>query len=54
MLELDTKKMLKDGIDFYISENGVWMTEYVDPKYIVLGDYITVVKKIDKSKYNLD
>ena len=54
VLELDTKTMSKDGIDFYISENGVWMTEYVDPKYIVLGDYITVVKKIDKSKYNLD
>jgi len=33
VLLIDTTKMLADGIDFYISENGVWLTDHVDPKY---------------------
>lgn len=27
-------KMHKDGIQFYQSDNGVWLTDYVDTKYI--------------------
>lgn len=27
-------KMYADGVEFFISENGVWLTDYVDPKYI--------------------
>jgi len=31
---IDSKKMYNDGVKFYISRNGVWMTEFIDPKYI--------------------
>lgn len=34
VLVLDTKKMLADGIEFFKSENGVWLVDHVDPKYI--------------------
>lgn len=27
-------QMYEDGIEFYRSENGVWLTNHVDPKYI--------------------
>lgn len=35
ILVIDAHRMYKDGIKFYLSENGVWLTEYVDPKYIL-------------------
>lgn len=35
VLSVDTKKMREDGIKFYQSRNGVWLTDYVDPKYLV-------------------
>ena len=35
VLIINAKKMYEDGIKFYISENGVWLTEYVDPRYIL-------------------
>ncbi|WQJ53460.1 MAG: RNA 2'-phosphotransferase [Wendovervirus sonii] len=35
VLMIDTKKMHEDGIKFYLSSNNVWMTEYIDPKYII-------------------
>ena len=34
LLSIDTKKMYEDGVKFYLSNNGVWLTEFVDPKYI--------------------
>lgn len=34
VLKIDTKQMYEDGIKFYLSNNGVWLTKYVDPKYI--------------------
>lgn len=34
VLEIDVEKMVNDGIKFYLSENDVWLTEYVDNKYI--------------------
>ena len=34
LLEIDTNEMLKDGYKFYISENEVWGTKLVPPKYI--------------------
>ena len=35
ILAINAKRMYEDGIKFYLSENGVWLTEYVDPKYIL-------------------
>lgn len=35
VLVINAKRMYEDGIKFYLSENGVWLTEYVDPKYIL-------------------
>ena len=34
VLEIDAKQMREDGIKFYLSNNNVWLTKYVDPKYI--------------------
>ena len=31
---IDTKTMVKDNIKFYISDNEVWLTDFIDPKYI--------------------
>jgi len=36
ILTIDAKQMLADGIQFYKSENGVWLVEYVDPRYFVV------------------
>ena len=35
VLEIDAKQMHEDGIKFYLSNNGVWLTEFVDKKYII-------------------
>ena len=35
--EMDNEDMYiykYDGIVFYVSQNGVWLTDYIDPKYI--------------------
>ena len=34
VLEIDARRMSEDGIRFLVSRNGVWMTEFVDAKYI--------------------
>ena len=34
VLKIDAKQMREDGIKFYLSNNDVWLTKYVDPKYI--------------------
>ena len=34
ILIIDTESMERDGIPFYLSANGVWLTEFVAPKYI--------------------
>ncbi len=34
VLIINTKKMFDDGIKFYLSQNGVWLTKYVDWKYV--------------------
>ena len=34
ILTIKTGEMFQDGIDFYLSENNVWLTDFVDAKYI--------------------
>lgn len=36
ILEVDAKAMYADGYQFYLSNNGVWLTDHVPPKYINL------------------
>ena len=36
VLKVDTKKMFKDGAKFYLSRNGVWLTDYVATEYLSL------------------
>ena len=34
ILTIKTKKMFDDGVQFYLSDNNVWLTDFVDAKYI--------------------
>ena len=34
VLTINAEQMTKDGCKFWLSNNNVWLTEYVDPKYI--------------------
>jgi len=34
ILIIDAQIMTKDGYDFYLSKNGVWLTEHVAPQYL--------------------
>ena len=34
VLEIDTRDMVKHGVKFFISANGVWLTDFVEPKFI--------------------
>ena len=52
VLKIDTKKMLEDGLKFYLSKNGVWLTDYVDTKYIINEPYFKIIKKAEKRRYN--
>ncbi len=36
LLKIDGNKMIKDGFDIFISENGVYLTDFVPAKYISL------------------
>lgn len=36
VLKIKAEEMEKDGIRFYLSRNNVWLTKYVDKKYIEL------------------
>ena len=33
IFKIDAKQMVMDGFKFYLSENGVWLTDYVSFKY---------------------
>ena len=39
VLVIDAKRMAEDGHRFFLSRNGVWLTDYVDPKYIAMTGY---------------
>ena len=34
ILKIDAYQMSEDGLVFFQSENGVWLTDFIDPKYI--------------------
>lgn len=34
VLVIDAKRMAEDGLHFFLSRNGVWLTDYVDSKYV--------------------
>jgi len=34
VLAINCKAMVADGIEFFKSANGVWLTDFVDPKYM--------------------
>ena len=36
IIKIDAKQMINDGNKIYISNNGVYLTEYVNPKYMVI------------------
>lgn len=35
VIKIDCRKMLADGCKFYLSNNGVWLTETVKPEYFI-------------------
>ena len=35
VITIDAAAMVRDGVEFYRSENGVWLCEHVEPKYFV-------------------
>ncbi len=35
VLAIDAKRMSEDGNKFFLSRNGVWLTEFVDAQYII-------------------
>lgn len=37
ILKIKAKEMIADGHTIYISKNGVYLTEFVDPKYVALS-----------------
>jgi putative RNA 2'-phosphotransferase len=40
ILIINSKKMYDDGYKFFISKNGVWLTDHVPEKYITYPTYI--------------
>lgn len=34
IFKIDTYPMIVDGVNFYLSKNGVWLVDFVDPKYL--------------------
>lgn len=35
VIVIDTKRMVADGVEFYLSNNNVWLTDFVNKKYIL-------------------
>ncbi len=33
---INAQQMYKDGLNFYCSDNGVWLVDYIDPKYLTI------------------
>lgn len=52
VLQVDAEGMLEDGVPLYLADNGVWLADYVDPKYIIHEPYIKEVHLIRLNRYN--
>ncbi|WP_427452819.1 RNA 2'-phosphotransferase [Litorimonas sp. WD9-15] len=39
ILFVDTRAMVREGHDFYISNNGVWLTNHVPPQYLSQSEH---------------
>lgn len=37
VLKINTEEMYRDGKKFYLSQNGVWLTKYIEKKYIEMN-----------------
>lgn len=35
VMAVDARRMSEDDIKFFLSRNGVWLTEFVDAQYII-------------------
>jgi len=35
ILQVDSATMTKDGASFFLSDNGVWLTNHVSPRYLL-------------------
>jgi putative RNA 2'-phosphotransferase len=53
VLRIEAEQMLSDGAKFYVSENGVWLTDKVEPKYFSILD-LSVNKKLANQNKNLN
>lgn len=38
LLAIDCTEMVKDGVGFFVSDNGVWLVDNVEPKYIIFPE----------------
>lgn len=38
VLTIDAKRMEADGFEFFVSPNGVWLTDHVPPKYLAFPE----------------
>lgn len=36
VLQVDTREMVKNGVEFFQSENGVWLTDHIPAKYLTV------------------
>lgn len=37
VLKVESGRMRQEGYDFFLSANGVWLTEHVPPEYLIFG-----------------
>ena len=38
VLTVDAARMAADGLPFFVSANGVWLTEHVPPQYLTFPE----------------
>jgi len=50
VLSVDAKAMYKDGHDFYLSDNNIWMTATVPRKYLTVGREKKIAERTEINK----